>query len=133
MIRTVMLCDDEIHILKAVEFKLTKAGYRVLAMHDGADAWERMQTQLPDLVITDLQMPRMTGFELAEKMRADPRTRHIPLIMLTAKGYELADQDVARRFGVIMVLTKPFSPRELLELVEHTFAQRPQAAAGAVP
>jgi CheY-like chemotaxis protein len=71
-------------------------------------------------VITDLQMPEMNGLELIQKIRQEPATRDLPVLMLTAKGYELGKQDLESKLGVLAVMTKPFSPRELLRIVNHT-------------
>jgi two-component system alkaline phosphatase synthesis response regulator PhoP len=125
----VLLCDDELHILRAAEFKLLRAGYEVECAGDGEAAWEAIVRQRPDFVITDCQMPRLTGFGLAERIRANPATRDLPVIMLTAKGLELSSADVREQYGVLCVLGKPFSPRELLRLVDAQL--RPELAAPA--
>jgi DNA-binding response OmpR family regulator len=122
MAHRVLLCDDEIHILRAAEFKLSKAGYEVECAYDGEQGWEAIQRQRPDILITDLQMPRLNGYELTQRIRDNPDTRDLPILMLTAKGYELAQQDVAARWGVAAVMTKPFSPRELVKAVEQALA-----------
>ena len=118
----ILLCDDEIHIVRAAEFKLTRAGYKVRCAVDGQAAWEQIQKECPDLLITDLQMPRLSGFELCQKIRETPRLAHLPILMLTAKGYEFAQDEVTSKFGIAVVMTKPFSPRELLRTVEQTLA-----------
>jgi DNA-binding response OmpR family regulator len=120
----VLLCDDEIHILRAAEFKLSKAGYEVECAYDGEQGWEAIQRRRPDILITDLQMPRLNGYELTQRIRDNPATRDMPILMLTAKGYELVQQDVATRWGVAAVMTKPFSPRELLKVVEQTLSRQ---------
>ena len=114
----VLLCDDEVHILRAAEFKLARAGYDVRCAADGQEAWEAIERDRPDLLITDLQMPRLGGRELIERLRQRPETRRLPVIVLTAKGFELSPQELAEKWGVLAVLGKPFSPRELLRLVE---------------
>lgn len=129
MSRRVLLCDDEIHILRAAEFKLSKAGFDVQCAGDGQEGWEIIERSPPDIVVTDLQMPRMTGLQLAQKVRENPATRDLPILMLTAKGYELTQQELAARWGIAAVMTKPFSPRELLKTVEQTLAASDQAAA----
>lgn len=118
----ILLCDDEIHIVRAAEFKLTRAGYKVRCAVDGQAAWEQIQQECPDLLITDLQMPRLSGFELCQKIRETPRLSHLPILMLTAKGYEMAQDEVTSKWGIAAVMTKPFSPRELLRAVEQTLA-----------
>lgn len=118
MTAKILLCDDEVHILRAAEFKLTRAGLDVRCATDGEQAWEVIQNDPPDLLITDLQMPRMDGLQLIEKIRQQPRLEALPIIVLTAKGFELSSEQLADRWGVLAVVGKPFSPRELLRLVE---------------
>jgi two-component system alkaline phosphatase synthesis response regulator PhoP len=119
MTHRILLCDDELHILRAVEFKLKRAGFTVLCAEDGGQGWEIYQAELPDMLITDLQMPVMNGFELIERVRALESDRPpIPIVMLTAKGYEMACRELADRWGIEAILAKPFSPREIVELVQ---------------
>lgn len=116
----ILLCDDEYPILRAAEFKLNRAGYNVICGNDGQEAWEIIQQRKPDLLVTDYQMPRMNGLELCKQVRSCAETSDLPIIMLTAKGFELSLDDIQREFGVIELLSKPFSPRELLQLVDDT-------------
>lgn len=118
----VLLCDDELHILKAAEFKLTRAGFEVQCASNGQEGWEAILRRKPDLLVTDLQMPYMNGFQLAQKVRENPETSDLPIIMLTGKGYEMSREEVTERFGITRVMNKPFSPRELLQTVEETLA-----------
>jgi two-component system alkaline phosphatase synthesis response regulator PhoP len=127
MSECVLLCDDEIHILRASEFKFRRAGYEVICASDGQDAWEKIQDRCPDIVITDCQMPRMDGFQLIEKIRENATTRELPVVMLTAKGFESGHLETAARLGVATVLPKPFSPRQLLETVQQLLAGEPVA------
>jgi two-component system, OmpR family, alkaline phosphatase synthesis response regulator PhoP len=118
MTKRILLCDDEIHIVRAAEFKLKKAGYDVQIANDGLEAWEAIQKQIPDLLITDFQMPRMDGGTLAQKLRDNPATANLPIFMLTAKSYELSHEELAKKWNVMAVISKPFSPRELLQRVD---------------
>jgi two-component system, OmpR family, alkaline phosphatase synthesis response regulator PhoP len=115
MSKRILLCDDEIHILRAMEFKLRKGGYEVEITTDGEEGWEAIQNCKPDLLITDCQMPRLSGLELIERLRNNPQTADIPVFMLTAKGYELTPDLLFNQLRVLRVLAKPFSPRELLQ------------------
>ncbi|MCS7306744.1 MAG: response regulator [Thermoguttaceae bacterium] len=117
MSKRVLLCDDEIAILRAAEFKLKKAGYQVHIAPDGQAGWELMERMGVDMVITDCQMPRMNGLQLVERIRSEPRWQQLPIVMLTAKGFELRPEELKQRWNVLAVLPKPFSPRELLQLV----------------
>ncbi len=118
MAKRILLCDDELHILRAAEFKFKRAGYEVECAPDGQSAWEAIERQTPDIVVTDCQMPRLNGLQLAERVKNDPRTASIPVMMLSAKGYELSDEELRERFGIIALVPKPFSPRDLFERVE---------------
>jgi two-component system, OmpR family, alkaline phosphatase synthesis response regulator PhoP len=117
MTKRILLCDDEVHILRAAEFKLKKAGYEVETAGDGEEGWEAIQARKPDMLITDCQMPRLTGLGLLQRVREHAETAELPAIMLTAKGFELSHEELAEKWGVIAVVAKPFSPRELLERV----------------
>jgi len=121
--KRILLCDDEIHILRAMEFKLKKAGYEVEITTDGEEAWNAIQNCKPDLLITDCQMPRLTGLELIGRLRNNPQTADIPVFMLTAKGYELSHELLFDQLRVLRVVAKPFSPRELLQDVDAVLQQ----------
>ena len=118
MAKRILLCDDEIHILRAAEFKLKRAGYDVEIASDGQEGWEAIEAQKPDLLITDCQMPRLDGLGLVARVRDHALTEDLPILMLTAKGFELSDEDLAARWNILAVIAKPFSPRELLKRVE---------------
>ena len=116
MSHRILIVDDEAHILQVLSLKLENAGFEVLTAEDGEEAMHRAKDEVPDLVITDFQMPYMTGLELCKALRADAVTENIPVLMLTARGYALADDDLA--IGNIRdVLSKPFSPRAIVEQV----------------
>lgn len=120
-LRKILVCDDEPHILRAAEFKFRRAGYDVTCASDGQQAWECIESSRPDAVITDCQMPRLNGIELAQRIHDDERTRGIPVLMLTAKGFELSQEKLRAECHIVEVLSKPFSPRELLERVDRLF------------
>ena len=119
--RTILVADDESHILHVVSLKLKNAGYRVLTARDGQEALEIAQQEKPDLLITDYHMPQLSGIELCRKLKQDPATTHIPAIMLTARGYELEPADTEQS-GILRMLSKPFSPRHLLSTVEEVLS-----------
>ncbi len=118
MTKQIILCDDEIAILRAAEYKLTAAGFDVRCASNGEDAWREIERHVPDLVVTDLQMPRLDGFGLCRRIRENPQTCHLPVIMLTAKGFELSAAESTEKYGLAKLMIKPFSPRELLRTVE---------------
>ncbi len=114
----ILVVDDETHILHVVSLKLRNAGYDVVTAEDGEEGLAVALESLPDLVITDFQMPFMTGLEFCQKLKELPQTSAIPALMLTARGFSLTDDDV-RRTNVAGVLSKPFSPREVLSRVQN--------------
>lgn len=129
MSKHILLCDDEPHILRAAEFKLKNAGYEVECASDGQFGWEAIQRRMPDLVVTDCQMPRLGGLELIVRLREYPATQHLPIMMLTGKGFELSESELAERWGVLAIIPKPFSPRDLLARIEAALAGEGLAAA----
>lgn len=120
MAKTILVVDDERHIVRLVEVNLTRAGYEVATAYDGVEALEKVKETEPDMIVLDVMMPRMDGFEVLKRLQADPDTQDIPVIMLTAKAQ---DADIFRGWssGVSSYLTKPFNPRELLTFVERIF------------
>jgi len=120
MAHRIVVCDDERHISLAVGMKLKKAGFNVEETQDGMSGLEAIQRDVPDLLIVDCQMPRMGGLELCRRLRAEPATEHLPIIMLTAKGYELDLPKIQSELWLSHIVFKPFSPRELLNTVEST-------------
>lgn len=120
--KTILVADDESHILHVVSLKLRNAGYTVVTARDGQEALDLVQQQHPDLLITDYHMPQLSGLELCQKLRQDPGTSTIPAIMLTARGYHLEPADTEKS-GILRMLSKPFSPRQLLATVNEVLEQ----------
>ena len=114
--KKILVVDDESHILHVVSLKLRNAGFTVVTGSDGQEGLDLANSELPDLIITDFQMPQLSGLELCRRLRQEPATRHIRAIMLTARGYQLGPQD-AEQSGIRRMLSKPFSPRHLLTTV----------------
>jgi two-component system, OmpR family, alkaline phosphatase synthesis response regulator PhoP len=131
MSQRVLLCDDEIHIIRAAEFKFRRAGFEVECASDGQFGWEAIERQMPDLVITDCQMPRLSGLGLIERMREHEATKTLPVMMLTAKGFELSQAEMAAKWGVLAIIAKPFSPRDLVRMAEEALAGKVPVAAAA--
>jgi len=110
---TILVADDEPHILQILRFTLEKAGYRVVTAEDGEQALEFINEERPDLVILDIMMPKLSGYEVCRKMREDYRLSQIPVIILTARG-ELSDRVKGLEGGANDYLVKPYSNDELL-------------------
>jgi len=112
----ILVADDEAPIANVVAMKLRNAGMEVVVALDGVEAYERARADRPDLIVTDLQMPGMSGLELVARLTAELGIR-IPTLLLTAKGFELTGESV-RDLPVCRIISKPFSPRELLASVQ---------------
>ena len=125
--KTILVADDETHILNVVSLKLRNAGFRVLTAHDGQEALDIALAELPDLLITDYHMPQLSGLELCRRLKQDATTEGMPKIMLTARGYHLEPADTESS-GIRKMLSKPFSPRHLLATVNEVLAVGPTAA-----
>ena len=109
---SVLVVDDERDILELVKYNLDKEGYRVTVVATGEDALAAARAKLPDIVILDLMLPGVDGLEVCRRLKGDPRTRGVPIVMLTAKGDE-ADVVTGLELGASDYVTKPFSPRVL--------------------
>jgi two-component system phosphate regulon response regulator PhoB len=109
----ILVVDDEPEAVELVEFNLKQAGYAVMTAADGAEALKKARSQTPDLIVLDVMLPEMNGFEICKTLRFEPATARIPIIMLTAKAAEI-DRVLGLELGADDYLTKPFSPRELL-------------------
>lgn len=123
MSKRILLCDDEIHILRAAEFKLKEAGYEVEITCDGEEAWEAIQNRKPDLLIVDYFMPKLDGIELVRRLRNNPQTADIPVFMLTCRIYALSPEVLTDDLHFLNVIPKPFSPRELLKEVDNALQE----------
>ncbi len=108
----VLVVDDERDILELVKYNLDKEGYRVTVVASGEDALAATRARMPDLIVLDLMLPGVDGLEVCRRLKADAKTRGIPIVMLTAKGSE-ADVVAGLELGASDYVTKPFSPRVL--------------------
>lgn len=111
--RLILVVDDEEKMVKFIQTNLEMDGFRVISAGNGVEAVEKVRTELPDLVLLDVMMPEMDGFEALERIR---QISDVPVIMLTVKG-ELEDKHTAFSRGADDYLTKPFSPRELTDRI----------------
>jgi DNA-binding response OmpR family regulator len=121
MSKTVLIADDEPNIVISLEFLLEQAGYRVLVAHDGQEALEAIQRQPPDLVLLDVMLPRLSGFDVCQKIRENPQWQHMRIVMLTAKGREV-EISKGLALGANAYITKPFSTQELLAQIDAQLA-----------
>jgi DNA-binding response OmpR family regulator len=124
--KKVLVVDDEAHITHVVSLKLTNAGFIVSTAGDGEEALEMALTDPPALVVTDLQMPYMSGLDLCIKLKQHPTTAHIPALMLTARGFALGQADLAKT-NIKSVMAKPFSPKDVLAKVREALGMSAEA------
>jgi len=114
---TILIIDDEKDLIELVRYNLDKEGYDVISASDGQTGLDIAQRHKLDLIVLDLMMPGMEGLEVCRRLRSDPRTARIPVIMLTAKATE-ADRVVGLELGADDYITKPFAPREMVARVK---------------
>lgn len=114
---TILVVDDEPPIVELVKFNLQKEGYDVVVAYDGMTAIERAVEIKPNLIILDIMLPEVDGFEVCRTLSQNAHTKDIPIIMLTARGEEI-DKVLGLEFGADDYITKPFSPRELMARVK---------------
>ncbi|HKO43815.1 MAG TPA: response regulator transcription factor [Pyrinomonadaceae bacterium] len=116
MAKRLLVVDDEPNLLRAVAACLKSAGYEVNTARSGREALVQLAEAVPDLLVSDIRMPGMDGYQLARQLRGSPRTALVPIVFLTAKD-ETADRIEGFRAGVDAYLTKPFEPEELIAVV----------------
>jgi two-component system, OmpR family, alkaline phosphatase synthesis response regulator PhoP len=112
----ILVVDDEIYIVHILDFSLGMEGYEVLTALDGEQALEKARTEKPDLIVLDIMMPKLDGYETCKRLKADPEIKDVPVILLSAKGRNV-DQKVGFEVGADDYITKPFSPRKLVERI----------------
>ncbi len=119
----ILVCDDERHIVRLIQVNLERQGWEVVTAFDGKEGLEKIRAEKPNLVVLDVMMPYMDGFEVLKSLRREPDTEALPVIMLTAKAQ---DKDVFEgyHYGADMYLTKPFNPMELVTFVKRIIANQ---------
>jgi CheY-like chemotaxis protein len=115
--KRILICDDDPAILRVLQVNLEIEGYEVLAAQNGEDAVKVALAERPDLVILDIMMPRLDGYQACERLKANDDTRDIPVVFLSAKAQQ-SDIQRGKDYGVADYLTKPFDPMDLLDVVE---------------
>jgi chemosensory pili system protein ChpA (sensor histidine kinase/response regulator) len=114
----VLVVDDSLTVRRVTQRLLTREGYRVTLAKDGLDALDKLGEELPTVVLSDIEMPRMDGFDLVRNMRSDARLASLPVIMITSRIAQ-KHRDYAAQLGVNHYLGKPYSEENLLALVGH--------------
>ena len=119
----VMVVDDSLTVRRVSQRLLERNGYEVLLAKDGVDALRQLQDVQPDVMLVDIEMPRMDGFDLTRNVRANPGTREIPIIMITSRTAE-KHRNHALELGVNEYLGKPYQEDQLLSLIRRYLAER---------
>lgn len=115
--RRILIADDEHNIRHILDFSLHVEGFDVLAAQDGEEALALAASELPDLVLMDVMMPGCGGIEACRRLKQNPRTRQIPVILLTARSSR-EDRDAGLEAGAAEYITKPFSPQKVIDLIQ---------------
>ncbi len=123
-----LLADDSITIQKVVELILAEEGFEIKTAGNGADAFSLIQTFKPDIVLADIEMPKMNGYQLCEKIKSSPEGRNIPVILL-AGAFEPVDEELAKKVGAEDVLIKPFESEDLISKVNASLMAVAEAGA----
>jgi len=118
----ILVVDDEVYIVHILDFSLGMEGYEVVTALDGEQGLEKAFSERPDLIVLDIMMPKLDGYETCKMLKTDERTKDIPVILLSAKGRNI-DQKVGFEIGADDYIVKPFSPRKLVERINTILGQ----------
>lgn len=129
MARKILIAEDEPNIVISLEFLLTGAGYEVAVARNGAEAIDLTKKLRPDLVVLDVMLPSVNGFEVCRQLRRNPATRDIRILMLTARGRE-SEMEKGMTAGANAYMTKPFATKDLVETVAGLLGAGPGAGTG---
>ncbi len=113
----ILIVDDEPQIVRALELLMDRENFKIRSASDGVEALRAIEDDAPDLILLDLMMPRMDGFELCQKIRANPSWKDMVIVILTAKGRDI-EREKGMALGADYYVTKPFSTREVVQLIK---------------
>jgi two-component system alkaline phosphatase synthesis response regulator PhoP len=113
----ILVVDDEVYILHILDFSLGAEGFEVISANNGELGVEKAKQEKPDLIVLDIMMPVLDGYETCRRLKNDPDTKDIPVVLLTAKGRDV-DKRLGFEVGAIDYIIKPFSPSRLIERIE---------------
>ncbi|MEJ2721982.1 MAG: response regulator [bacterium] len=119
----ILVVDDEVYILHILDFSLGAEGFDVITANNGELAVEKAIQERPDLIVLDVMMPVLDGYETCRRLKRESETKHIPVILLTAKGRE-ADKRLGFEVGAVDYIVKPFSPNRLIGRIEEIIGCR---------
>jgi two-component system cell cycle response regulator DivK len=114
--KTILYVEDNEYNLKIVRQLLSRTSYRLIEAMDGEQGVATARASLPDLILMDIQLPKISGLDATRELRADPKTAHIPIVTITSFALS-GDSEKAKEAGATAYLAKPYSPRELLQLI----------------
>ena len=121
--RKILIAEDERDILELIIFTLQFGGYDVVPTSNGVDALDMIHKEQPDLILLDVRMPRMSGYEVCKQIKSGDDTRNIPVVFLSAKGQE-AEVTTGYEMGAVDYILKPFAPDQLLERLENILSDQ---------
>ena len=119
----ILVVDDEVYIIHILEFSLGAEGFEVITANNGELAVEKAKQEKPDLIVLDIMMPVLDGYETCRRLKREAETKHIPVILLTAKGRDV-DKSLGFEVGAVDYIIKPFSPNRLIERIEEIIGCR---------
>lgn len=119
----VLVVDDEVYILHILDFSLGAEGFEVITANNGELAIEKAKQEKPDLIVLDIMMPVVDGYETCRRLKRDPATKTIPVVLLTAKGRDV-DKRLGFEVGAVDYIIKPFSPNRLIERIQEILGCR---------
>jgi two-component system, OmpR family, alkaline phosphatase synthesis response regulator PhoP len=123
--KKILLVDDDVDFTEATKLILENKSYNVIVVHDGKEGLKKAQTEQPNLIILDVMMPEMDGYEVCAQLKADPKYVHIPILLLTAVGQAISTTKYTKEMGMKTeaddYIPKPVEPIELVERVENLF------------
>jgi len=122
MARKILVVDDETELLKAISILLKTSGYEVITAQDGQEGLEKAKSLSPDLIVLDVLMPKMDGYEVCRMLKFDEKYKSIPIIMLTAKVQDI-DKAMGKKVGADDYITKPFETRDLVDKIKKHLAE----------
>jgi len=117
MSKKILVIDDETELLKAISIRLKASGYEVITAQDGQEGLEKAKSSNPDLIVLDILMPKMDGYEVCRLLKFDEKYKSIPVIMLTAKAQDI-DKTMGKKVGVDDYITKPFETQDLVDKIK---------------
>lgn len=118
MAKTILIVDDEENIREVVSAILEPEGYKIITASDGADCLEKLKTLKPDLILLDMMMPGMSGREVCEKIRANPKTKGLKVAFLTVARFSESGKEELKKLGIIDYITKPFENADLIKRIK---------------